>query len=79
MPDGLIEVTYAKSSIGYSQRQKDTVRSLGLRHLGDTVIHAGSPPILGMVASVTHLVTVREVDTAKVAGITKGSPEGEDE
>lgn len=78
MSDGLIEVTYTKSSIGYAQRQKDTVRSLGLRHLGDTVIHAGTPPVLGMIASVTHLVTVRNVDAAKVEGITKGSPEGED-
>ena len=79
MSDGLIEVTYAKSSIGYSQRQKDTVRSLGLRRLGDTAIHASTPPVLGMIASITHLVTVRDVDTAHVAGITKGSPEGEDE
>ena len=32
-----LRVTYKKSAIGYSQRQKDTIRSLGLRKLGQTV------------------------------------------
>ncbi len=63
---GLIKVTYVKSSIGYNQRQKDTVRSLGLRRLGDTVVHADSPPIRGMVQAVQHLVKAEPIDQVDV-------------
>jgi large subunit ribosomal protein L30 len=79
MSESLIEVTYAKSAIGYSKRQKETVRSLGLRRLGDTVIQASTAPVLGMIASVQHLVTVRQVNDADVAGITAGAHGGETE
>jgi large subunit ribosomal protein L30 len=65
---GLIRITYTKSTIGYSRRQKDTVRSLGLRHLGDSVIQADTPAVRGMVHAVAHLVTVVPVtDPAVVA------------
>jgi large subunit ribosomal protein L30 len=77
MPDQLIEVRYAKSAIGYPVRQKETVRALGLRRLGDTAIHADTPSVRGMIASVEHLVKVTPVDT-DVRGIKKGSPEGAD-
>jgi large subunit ribosomal protein L30 len=74
MSEQLIMVRYAKSSIGYPERQKQTVRSLGLRRLGDTAIHADSPAVRGMISSVVHLVEVTPVDAA-VRGIAKGSPE----
>lgn len=54
-------VTYKKSSIGYSQRQKDTVRSLGLRRLGQSVIVPDNLAIRGMVHQVQHLVTAAPV------------------
>ena len=63
---GLIKVTYTKSSIGYSKRQKDTVRSLGLRKLGDEVIQPDNEAVRGMVRAVAHLVTVEPVATAEV-------------
>ena len=44
-----IKVTYKKSAIGYSQRQKDTIRSLGLRKLGQTVEVPDNGAIRGMV------------------------------
>jgi large subunit ribosomal protein L30 len=50
-----------KSSIGYSQRQKGTVRALGLRHLGDVVEQADTPVMRGMIDKVSHLVRVEEV------------------
>lgn len=66
-PDsGLIRVIYVKSSIGYSRRQKETVRSLGLRRLGDSVIQASSPAVLGMVHAVRHLVRVEAVEAPEV-------------
>ena len=56
-----IRITYAKSSIGYSYMQKQTVRALGLKHLGDAVEHEDNPVVRGMVDKVRHLVQVDEI------------------
>jgi large subunit ribosomal protein L30 len=55
-----LKVTWVKSAIGYSVRQKDTVRALGLRRLGQTVEHDDTPVIRGMINKVSHLVRVEE-------------------
>lgn len=55
-----LKITWIKSSIGYSVRQKDTVRALGLRRLGQTVEHNDTPVIRGMIDKVSHLVAVEE-------------------
>ena len=55
-----IEVTLIRSAIGYSTRQKNTVRALGLRRLGQTVQHNDTPVIRGMIGKVAHLVEVTE-------------------
>jgi large subunit ribosomal protein L30 len=55
-----LKVTYVKSAIGYPKRQKNTVRALGLRKLGQWVEHDDTPVIRGMVHKVAHLVTVEE-------------------
>ncbi len=55
-----LKVTWVKSSIGYSLRQKNTVRALGLRHLGQTIEHDDTPVIRGMINKVSHLVRVEE-------------------
>jgi large subunit ribosomal protein L30 len=52
-----VRVRYVKSTIGYNQRQKDTVRGLGLRRLGDEIIHPANDAILGMCRAVQHLVS----------------------
>lgn len=57
-----LRITWVKSSIGYSQRQKDTVRTLGLRRLGDRVEREDSPSLRGMVHKVSHLVKVEEIE-----------------
>jgi large subunit ribosomal protein L30 len=59
-----LKITYKKSTIGYAQDQKDTVRSLGLRKLNQSVIHQDTPVIRGMVFKVKHLVAVEEVNDA---------------
>ena len=61
MGNNKLRITYVKSAIGYDKRQKATIRALGLRHLGDTVEREATAPVLGMVASVRHLVRVEEV------------------
>jgi large subunit ribosomal protein L30 len=59
-----LKVTWHKSAIGYNQRQKDTIRKLGLRRLNQTVEHEDTPTIRGMIAKVPHLVNVTEGDEA---------------
>lgn len=56
-----LRITYKKSSIGYNERQKATIRALGLRRLHQTVVHPDSEVIRGMVKKVSHLVSVEEV------------------
>lgn len=55
-----IKITLTRSPIGYSKRQKGTVRALGLRRMNHTVEHEDSPVIRGMIAKVSHLVKVEE-------------------
>jgi large subunit ribosomal protein L30 len=57
-----LQVTQKKSRIGGTQGQRDTLRSLGLKRIGDTVVKEDRPEIRGMIATVSHLVTVEEVD-----------------
>jgi large subunit ribosomal protein L30 len=57
-----LKITQTKSGIGYQRNQKETLRSLGLKRMHDTVVKEDRPGIRGMVATVTHLVTVEEVD-----------------
>ncbi len=57
-----LKITQIKSGIGFQQNQRQTLRSLGLKRLRDTVIQEDRPEIRGMVHTVTHLVTVEEVD-----------------
>jgi large subunit ribosomal protein L30 len=56
-----VRITLVKSPIGYSQRQKATVRALGLRRLHDTVEQVDTPALRGMIQKVSHLVLVEEV------------------
>ena len=55
-----LKVTLVKSPIGYSERQKKTVRALGLRRMSQTVEHTDTPVIRGMIGKVSHLVKVEE-------------------
>ncbi len=55
-----LRITLVRSPIGYSERQKRTVRALGLRRLNQTVEQADTPVIRGMIAKVSHLVRVEE-------------------
>ena len=66
MPDSkksnkeFLRITLVKSPIGYSKRQKGTVRALGLHRMNQTVEHEDTPVILGMVNKVSHLVEVEQ-------------------
>ena len=56
-----LRIKWVKSSIGYSKRQKETIKSLGLRRLGDTVEWRDDPVTRGMINRVRHLVEVEEI------------------
>jgi large subunit ribosomal protein L30 len=56
-----IKVTQIKSGIGTNPNQRQTLRSLGLKRIHDSVVQEDRPEIRGMVATVPHLVRVEEV------------------
>lgn len=56
----ILRVTLVKSPIGYPKRQKATLQALGLRRMHQTVEHADTPQIRGMLDRVGHLVEVEE-------------------
>ena len=57
-----LEVRQVRSGIGGTRSQRETLRTLGLKRLGDVVVKEDRPEIRGMVTTVTHLVTVEEVE-----------------
>ena len=57
-----LKVTQVRSYIGNKENQRQTLRSLGLKHMHDVVVKEDRPEIRGMVHTVRHLVTVEEVD-----------------
>jgi len=57
-----LRVTQTRSGIGGKQNQRDTLRSLGLKRIGDVVVKEDRPEIRGMARAIDHLVAVEEVD-----------------
>ncbi len=55
-----IKVKQVKSSIKRPQNQKRTLEALGLRKIGQVVIHEDSANIMGMINKVKHLVSTEE-------------------
>ncbi len=55
-----LRITWKKSAIGYGLDQKRTIRALGLRRLGQSVVHGDSSTVRGMIHKVRHLVSVAE-------------------
>lgn len=66
-----LKVTYKKSTIGYSHDQKQTVTSLGLRKLHQSVMLPDNNAVRGMVFKVRHLVAVEEI-----ADVVPDAPRG---
>jgi large subunit ribosomal protein L30 len=51
-------ITQVRSPIGENQRNRGTLRALGLRRIGQTVEHDETPVLAGMLRKVRHLVRV---------------------
>ena len=57
-----LKITQVRSAINRIEKQKLTIRALGIRRLHHTVVHEDTPQIRGMLRVVEHLVTVEQVD-----------------
>ena len=57
-----LKVQQKRSTIGCKQNQRDTLRTLGLKRIGDVVVKEDRPEIRGMCQTVRHLIVVEEVD-----------------
>ena len=55
-----VKVKWVKSQICCDQRQRATLRGLGLRRLNQVVTLKDAPQVRGMIAKVAHLVRVEE-------------------
>jgi large subunit ribosomal protein L30 len=56
-----LKITLVKSPIDRPERQKQTLKALGLNKMNATREVMGTPQILGMVRKVEHMITVQEV------------------
>lgn len=56
-----VRITQVKSTIDRPQRQKDTVKALGLRKISHSVEVENTPQIAGMINKVSHLLKVEEL------------------
>ena len=55
------KVTLVKSLIGAKQNQKATAASLGLKKIGDSIVHADNEVLDGKVKVISHLVKKENV------------------
>lgn len=54
-----ISITLKRSPIARPSRQGAVAKALGLKKLGDTVVHEDTPPIRGMINRISHLLEVK--------------------
>ncbi len=74
----MLEITQVRSAIGAQQRQRRTLRALGLRRVRHSVSQPDRPEIRGMIAKVAHLVEVRYRGETAAIGLEPGQePKGE--
>jgi large subunit ribosomal protein L30 len=56
-----VKITQVKSGIDRTERQKKTIRALGITKLNSPVVKEDSPQIQGMLRKVNHLVKIEKV------------------
>jgi large subunit ribosomal protein L30 len=57
---GKIKIQYYRSVIGYSKKQKEVIKSLGITKLNQTVARPDNAGMRGIVAKVPHLLRIVE-------------------
>jgi large subunit ribosomal protein L30 len=56
-----LKVRQVRSAVGGKHNQRETLRTLGLRRIGDESLREDRPEVRGMIKTVLHLVDVEEV------------------
>ena len=72
-----LKVRSIKSWAGRPERQRSTLRGLGLRKMNDERLLPDSPAVMGMVLKVTHLVSWERVAASPVNRVRTRRPKGE--
>ncbi len=54
----IVRVKLVKSGIGYTVRQKNTLKALGFHRLNEVVEHEDTPVLRGMLNKISHLVEI---------------------
>ncbi|MDX1931268.1 MAG: 50S ribosomal protein L30 [Capsulimonadales bacterium] len=62
-----LEITLARSPIGFERSQGLTARALGLTKRGMTVVRPDNDSVRGMVFKIRHLLQVKEIEVAEEA------------
>jgi large subunit ribosomal protein L30 len=57
-----LKISQVRSAVGGKQYQRDTLRTLGLKRIGDSSTREDRPEVRGMIKTVAHLVAVEEVE-----------------
>jgi large subunit ribosomal protein L30 len=57
-----LKIRQVRSAVGGKQYQRDTLRTLGLKRVGDSSTREDRPEVRGMIKKVAHMVAVEEVD-----------------
>ena len=56
-----LKITQLKGTVGTKPKQRDSLRSLGLKRIRQEVVREDSPIVRGQINTVRHLVKVEEV------------------
>lgn len=59
---GKLEITQVRSVSGRPEKQRRTLRALGLKKNQTSVVQNDTPAIRGMINQIPHMVSVREID-----------------
>ena len=57
-----LKIQQNRGLVGLKKNQRETLRTLGLKRIGDVVVKEDRPEIRGMVQTVRHLVTVEVIE-----------------
>ena len=58
----MLRITLKKSTVGHNPRNRDNIRCLGIKKVGQTVEQEDTPTIRGMIHPVRDLLLVEEVE-----------------
>ena len=66
-----LKITQVRGTIGTRWKQRESLRTLGLRKIRQSVIREDNPQTRGLIATVRHLVEVEPAAAASGGGSTK--------